>query len=289
MITSPINSISVPSTIINQSPILIDKTKYNALEQRLVKATNSPGSYEVKMQTEEDEDEESLTDNNEAELRVSNDVQKFPSIHVEPDGMMTDSPHIQPDLSTSDKEKDNKTKTVKRKRLPSEQKHKRPTKKQLSESSGVSTEKVEADISRVYTEEQYSTIKKDYDIVHDQLIKSRIFLEELLKEQAKRERQDVRNKAMADCVRLGQITYERHGTDFVEVWQEGYAFQQLSARQKAIEKEKQEVESRKKSLASRKKDKKSGMDGIEEDKEACKFRLLALKKEETDIQIEEEK
>ena len=23
----------------------------------------------------------------------------------------------------------------------------------------------------------------------------------------------------------------RHGTDFVEVWQEGYAFQQLSARQ----------------------------------------------------------
>ena len=81
---------------------------------------------------------------------------------------------------------------------------------------------------------------------HRSHAKVRCTVIDLLRKQVAAERQDARTRLMNESVRLGQVVYERylleksfptrslsvirHGTNFIESWQDGMAFKQLAQR-----------------------------------------------------------
>ncbi|KAL9968359.1 hypothetical protein ACROYT_G026720 [Oculina patagonica] len=125
-----------------------------------------------------------------------------------------------------------------------------------------------------------------------------------------------RETCMKNRFRLGQFVPVRQGVSFVETWTDGHAFKELSAQQERINQQREELEKQKKALAKKKplsnatntKEKRlsktnssdsdqfarpasPGLSPMEyhEREEILKLRALALKKEETDLQMELEK
>ncbi|XP_067020396.1 serine/threonine-protein kinase tousled-like 1 isoform X2 [Acropora muricata] len=130
------------------------------------------------------------------------------------------------------------------------------------------------------------------------------------------EKKTVRETCMKNRLRLGQFVPVRQGVSFVETWVDGHAFKELAGQQEQINQRREELEKQKKSLTKkkplsnpanakeRKLPKASGSDGDQfarpispvlspmeyhEREEILKLRAVALKKEETDMQVELEK
>jgi hypothetical protein len=53
----------------------------------------------------------------------------------------------------------------------------------------------------------------------------------MLKKHSQLERELARAKLAADCTSLGQISYERHGTSFAEVWLDGKSIKDIALKQ----------------------------------------------------------
>ncbi|XP_062517523.1 serine/threonine-protein kinase tousled-like 2 isoform X2 [Corticium candelabrum] len=140
---------------------------------------------------------------------------------------------------------------------------------------------------------------------------------ELLIEKAQAQHREVRETCMRNRLRLGQFVTQRQGHQFAEVWQDGYAFAELSRRVESISQQREEVERQRRLLTKRKpptgaaaekklvKQKQSQSEGDTfvkpnppatlspedyfEQEDIFKLRLLTLKKEEADLQSEVEK
>ncbi|XP_065840277.1 serine/threonine-protein kinase tousled-like 2 [Oscarella lobularis] len=137
----------------------------------------------------------------------------------------------------------------------------------------------------------------------------------LLKDKSEIEAREDREVCMKNCLRLGQFVTQRQGHQFVEVWREGYAFSGIQKRLELISQQKEETDKQKKLLTKRKppnpgtvekkhKQKSASvsnegdvfakpsapvslpLDEYFEQDEILKLRVQALKKEETDVQVE---
>jgi tousled-like kinase len=76
---------------------------------------------------------------------------------------------------------------------------------------------------------------------------------------AKQEARRKRDRLALDCVRLGKITFARMGpTSMQEVWEEGYALEELLVRKRKLYARKEELESRRKRLQNSKRAAKKG-------------------------------
>lgn len=62
----------------------------------------------------------------------------------------------------------------------------------------------------------------------DKTEKLRKVLIQSLQKEATQEREVSRKRLLQECDRLGQISYERHGTSYVEIWQDGQIFKEVA-------------------------------------------------------------
>ena len=74
----------------------------------------------------------------------------------------------------------------------------------------------------------------------------------LLRTQASEEKKRARKESNKNCLRLANLKFTRHGHDYREVWENGFAFQELTSRQEAIVEKKDELEKIRKGLVKRK-------------------------------------
>ncbi|KAL6043926.1 Serine/threonine-protein kinase tousled-like 2, partial [Balamuthia mandrillaris] len=78
--------------------------------------------------------------------------------------------------------------------------------------------------------------------------KSRAMIQELLIQASEREREEDRQKVMMDCLRLGQLVFERHGTEYHEIWREGKAFKDLKKKKDVLVNKRNALEEQRKQL-----------------------------------------
>lgn len=153
----------------------------------------------------------------------------------------------------------------------------------------------------------------------EQLAKCLGVTKQLLIEKSTMEKKAARQKCMQNRLRLGQFVTQRQGASFVENWVDGYAFTELIKKQEQITSEREEIERQRKLLGKKKPNtgaqKGRGNNGTSvavangefakpeipkefnrlswleyyEQEEILKLRQVALKKEDTDLQLELEK
>eukprot|EP01031_Cornospumella_fuschlensis_P033577 gene33577-40619_t len=106
--------------------------------------------------------------------------------------------------------------------------------------------------------------------VEEQSSKITRALEEVYRKMAQQEMRRKKDRLALDCVRLGKIVQTRtSATQIGEVWEEGYAWKDLSRRQAELLERKEELESRKKKLATLKRAaKKTSAEGLDSVAEA---------------------
>jgi len=98
------------------------------------------------------------------------------------------------------------------------------------------------------------------------------------------ERREARERCTEICLRLGQITNERHGTDILETWQEGTDFKELKKRREANNAKRNEIEKFKKALTKKKTSLQKSVNSqdelqhIAEQQEILSIRLMHIKK-----------
>ncbi|XP_031560993.1 serine/threonine-protein kinase tousled-like 2 [Actinia tenebrosa] len=164
--------------------------------------------------------------------------------------------------------------------------------------------KNQLEIQKVLNTKMENTLKKCLAVNKDLLIS-----------ESTKEKNEVRDKCRRNRIRLGQSVPVRQGAHYVDTWKDGYAFQELHQQQDRINQQKEELERQKKLLLKKKpqsssaanKEKKSSKNSNDSDsfarpvspvltaseyyerEEILKLRALALKKEETDVQLEAEK
>ncbi|XP_048579871.1 serine/threonine-protein kinase tousled-like 2 isoform X2 [Nematostella vectensis] len=159
--------------------------------------------------------------------------------------------------------------------------------------------------------EEISKHEKKEDELKQRLQKCTEVNEHLLLEAARLEKKRVRENCSENRLRLGQFVPVRQGAQFVDSWSEGYAFKELNKQQEKINQKREELEKQKKLLVKKKpssgatvKDKKGKSSDGEftrplspvlspmeyyEKEEILKLRAAALKKEETELQLELDK
>jgi len=109
------------------------------------------------------------------------------------------------------------------------------------------------------------------------------------------ERREARERCTEICLRLGQITNERHGTDILETWQEGTDFKELKKRREANNAKRNEIEKFKKALTKKKTSLQKSVNSqdelqhIAEQQEILSIRLMHIKKEAHELNEEKEK
>jgi tousled-like kinase len=165
---------------------------------------------------------------------------------------------------------------------------------------------------------QISTQQKTTDQHKQQINKCIEVVKKLLKEKSSIEKKEARQKCMQNRLRLGQFVTQRVGATFQENWTDGHAFQELARRQEEITAEREEIDRQKKLLlkkrpsnneSGRKRNNSNAMhngtdsgflkpDAVPgsltlqeyyEADEILKLRQNALKKEDSDLQLEMEK
>ncbi|XP_076328181.1 serine/threonine-protein kinase tousled-like 1 [Tachypleus tridentatus] len=150
----------------------------------------------------------------------------------------------------------------------------------------------------------------------EQIKKSTEVTKQLLIEKSMIEKKQARQRCMENRLRLGQFVPQRQGASFVENWVDGHAFTELIKKQEHITTEREEMERQRKLLCKKKpstaQQKGKGTNGSStsltngdflkpeppkelswynyyEQEEILKLRQAALKKEDTDLQMELEK
>ncbi|GIY58869.1 hypothetical protein CDAR_463191 [Caerostris darwini] len=165
---------------------------------------------------------------------------------------------------------------------------------------------------------QVNAHQKIIDKQKEQQAKCLSVTKQLLIEKSTMEKKAARQKCMQNRLRLGQFITQRQGASFVENWVDGYAFTELIKKQETIATEREEIEKQRKQLGKRKpsttqpkgranngpaiangdfakpdppKDAVQKLSWAEyyEHEEILKLRQAALKKEDTDLQVELEK
>lgn len=74
---------------------------------------------------------------------------------------------------------------------------------------------------------------------------------DLLTKNAEMENAEIRQRILQNNIRLGRLTYERHASGIVEVWQPGTEAINLDRRLSEIAREKEEIEKERKALKKR--------------------------------------
>ncbi|RUS88153.1 hypothetical protein EGW08_004115 [Elysia chlorotica] len=128
----------------------------------------------------------------------------------------------------------------------------------------------------------------------------------LLVEKSTLEKKTTRQKCMENRLRLGQFVTQRQGAQFVENWVDGWAFQDLMKQQERITADKDDIDKQRRVLMKRKPASTLGKNAkhdnfikpgeknltlaeFYEQDEILKLRAAALKKEDSDLQLEMEK
>lgn len=128
----------------------------------------------------------------------------------------------------------------------------------------------------------------------------------LLVEKSTLEKKTTRQKCMENRLRLGQFVTQRQGAQFVENWVDGWAFQDLMKQQERITADKDDIDKQRRVLMKRKPASSLGKNAkhdnfikpgeknltlaeFYEQDEILKLRAAALKKEDSDLQLEMEK
>ncbi|XP_059171552.1 serine/threonine-protein kinase tousled-like 2 isoform X2 [Physella acuta] len=128
----------------------------------------------------------------------------------------------------------------------------------------------------------------------------------LLIEKSTLEKKTTRQKCMENRLRLGQFVTQRQGAQFVENWVDGWAFQDLMKQQERITADKDDIDKQRRLLMKRKPPTAVGKNAkhdnflkpgekyltlaeFYEQDEILKLRAAALKKEDSDLQLEMEK
>ncbi|GFO41991.1 serine/threonine-protein kinase tousled-like 2 [Plakobranchus ocellatus] len=128
----------------------------------------------------------------------------------------------------------------------------------------------------------------------------------LLVEKSTLEKKTTRQKCMENRLRLGQFVTQRQGAQFVENWVDGWAFQDLMKQQERITADKDDIDKQRRVLMKRKPASSIGKNAkhdnflkpgeknltlaeFYEQDEILKLRAAALKKEDSDLQLEMEK
>ncbi|XP_038044627.1 serine/threonine-protein kinase tousled-like 2 [Patiria miniata] len=165
----------------------------------------------------------------------------------------------------------------------------------------------------------HSEAQRQLEVLQKQMAKGMSMTKKLLIEKSDIDMKEARRKSMENRLRLGQFTTKRQGAQFVETWQDGYAFTDLIKQQERLSKEKEEIEHQRKLLTKKKpptpqsatakasKAKAAMANGPDdvfakplaepamtpleyyERDEIFKLRLASLRKEEADLQSELEK
>lgn len=189
--------------------------------------------------------------------------------------------------------------------------------------NGLNSKEVEIQHLRKKLEELKEQAAKDLAVIEKQkqtseksLEKCLVVNKQLLLEKAQAQHREVRETCMRNRLRLGQFVTQRQGHQFAEVWQDGYAFTEITRRAESMAQQREEVERQRKLLTRKKppssatsekkqaKQKQAQSDDVFtkpvppvtlspedyfEQEEIFKLRLTALKKEEADLQSELEK
>eukprot|EP01134_Creolimax_fragrantissima_P004906 CFRG4906T1 len=98
-----------------------------------------------------------------------------------------------------------------------------------------------------------STLSKEFQILESKHTRATQAVHDLLVEEYKRRRKTLKKEVDQDSLRLVSINYKRKGTEIVENFQDGYAFQELQEKHMCLQKRKREIESDRKALLNRKK------------------------------------
>ncbi|XP_071812805.1 serine/threonine-protein kinase tousled-like 2 isoform X2 [Apostichopus japonicus] len=174
-------------------------------------------------------------------------------------------------------------------------------------------------MTNIEFQKQLESAQKVTEKLKEQTAKSTEMTKNLLIDKAVIERKEARRRCMENRLRLGQFATQRQGAQFVETWSDGYAFTDLMKLQEKLAKDKEDLERNRKLLAKRKPttvninskpNKKASMSNGPDDgfakparaednsltpteyyerDEIFKLRLVALKKEEADLQAELQK
>lgn len=172
-----------------------------------------------------------------------------------------------------------------------------------------------AELTRLVDEykSQVDAHQKAFEKVKESLEKCMEINKKLLITASTLEKKAGREMCMKNRLKLGYFVPVRQGVSFVENWVDGHAFKELTVQQERINRQREELEKQKKALAKRKpvsnttnmKEKRPSKsvssDGDQfarptspvlspmeyhEREEILKLRAIALKKEETDLQME---
>lgn len=168
------------------------------------------------------------------------------------------------------------------------------------------------ELEREELHKQLATQQKSIDKNKDVVQKCKNVTKTLLIEKSNLEKKTARQKCMENRLRLGQFVTQRQGATFVENWVDGFAFNDLTKKQERVAQEREDIEKQRKLLGKRKpsaiassnksqkpvkendgflkpSDKPLTVCEFYEQDEILKLRAAALKKEDSDLQMEMEK
>ncbi|KAJ3165875.1 hypothetical protein HDU88_003750 [Geranomyces variabilis] len=98
-----------------------------------------------------------------------------------------------------------------------------------------------------------------------ELAKARARIVDVLREKARNEAREVRQKAAKESLRLGGLKYDRHGIGFHERWESGYLAKEQEEALEALVREREEIERKRKLLSKRLKQSKAAADAAAPD------------------------
>ncbi|KAJ3177922.1 hypothetical protein HDU87_004204 [Geranomyces variabilis] len=98
-----------------------------------------------------------------------------------------------------------------------------------------------------------------------ELAKARARIVDVLREKARHEAREVRQKAAKESLRLGGLKYDRHGIGFHERWESGYLAKEQEEAMEALVREREEIERKRKLLSKRLKQSKAAADAAAPD------------------------
>eukprot|EP01119_Soliformovum_irregulare_P018153 TRINITY_DN5506_c0_g1_i1.p1 TRINITY_DN5506_c0_g1~~TRINITY_DN5506_c0_g1_i1.p1 ORF type:complete len:683 (+),score=194.47 TRINITY_DN5506_c0_g1_i1:132-2051(+) len=116
----------------------------------------------------------------------------------------------------------------------------------------------------------------------------------ILQQKAEQEKRLIREVLLRESSRLGTIVSERHGTSYVEVWQDGQVFRDIAKKEVCLQNLKEHLKKEKRELT--KLIRKKGQDGNDEEmdellqlQEIQRVRIMNLKRDEAEIASLKEK
>lgn len=134
-----------------------------------------------------------------------------------------------------------------------------------------------------------SAFRENHLACERRLNKCLLINKKLLLDKAIAEEKKSREESVEKQLRLGRFNTKRQGAQFVEVWVDGFAFIELTARQEELSSQREELEKQRKQLSKKKTSVGNTPREQLEREELLKMRTAVLKKEDSSLHSELEK